>query len=146
MLESVGFDAYRLRTNGQPWFATGLSATLVNRTELVACTQAHHSMEERETVRTGNLDKFRSEPNFVSVEQLVEARDRSERATPPLNLYEPYQYDPPKNKWGMVIDLTTCFGCNACVAACQAENNIPVVGKDQVARVARCTGYAWIAI
>ncbi|HEY2147199.1 MAG TPA: 4Fe-4S dicluster domain-containing protein [Pirellulales bacterium] len=119
--ESVGFDAYPLRTSKRPWFADGLQIAATGESALVTCTQAHHSMEEREPVRTVSLESLKAEKV---------GRQKSE----PLTLYEPFDYSAPKNKWGMSIDLTSCIGCNACVVACQAENNIPVVGKDQVSR------------
>ncbi len=132
--EIVGANAYRLRTSAAPWFASGLKVTDTGRTELVACTQAHHRMEEREPARSGTLKQYQEQPNFAPAEERKQEEDRSTRTLPPLNLYQPYDYSPPKHKWGMVIDLTSCIGCNACVIACQAENNIPVVGKEQVSR------------
>jgi Fe-S-cluster-containing dehydrogenase component len=79
-------------------------------------------MEGRPLVREATLDKYRHEPNFAP--EMVEH--------PPLkSLWDDYKYDE-GYQWGMAIDLNVCIGCNACTIACQSENNIPVVGKDQV--------------
>ncbi len=129
---TVGFDAYPLRTSERPWFAPGLAVTATGQTYPLACTQAHHLMEDRDPVRAGTLDEYRDNPRFAAGREREAEREDTARARKPLTLYQPFDYGPPKNKWGMLIDLTTCVGCNACVAACQAENNIPVVGKDQV--------------
>jgi MoCo/4Fe-4S cofactor protein with predicted Tat translocation signal len=129
----VGFNAYRLRTSQNPWFAPNLKITKTPDTYLLACTQGHQLMENRHVVRSASLSEFQKKPNFA-VEPLVEEeKSQTRQAAPPLDFYEPYNYDPPTKKWGMVIDLTACVGCKACVVACQAENNIPVVGKTQVA-------------
>jgi molybdopterin-containing oxidoreductase family iron-sulfur binding subunit len=128
----IGFDAYPLRYSEHPWVASGLSITKTGEQYVIACTQQHHSMENRAVVRSGTLEEFQEQPHFASArENQPEARNgQGERK--PLTLYQPYDYSPPKHKWGMLIDLTTCTGCKACVVACQAENNIPVVGKEQV--------------
>ena len=82
-------------------------------------------MEGRDLVRAVTLDEFVRDPNVAH---------EGRRSTPPrtLTLYPEFKYE--GYKWGMAIDLNACIGCNACVVACQAENNIPVVGKDQVLR------------
>jgi MoCo/4Fe-4S cofactor protein with predicted Tat translocation signal len=131
--QPVGFDAYALRTANRPWFAPGLKAIKLEESYLVACTQAHHSMEKRDVVRAGTLDEYRQTPRFATEPDKEREKEETTLAPLPTTLYRPFDYAPPKHKWGMVIDLTTCVGCQACVAACQAENNIPVVGKEQVA-------------
>ncbi len=84
-------------------------------------------MEGRQILATGTLEEFRKNPNF--------ANEHAEAPPKELSLYKgeaEFPYTP--DKWAMAIDLNSCNGCNACVIACQAENNIAVVGKDQVMR------------
>jgi molybdopterin-containing oxidoreductase family iron-sulfur binding subunit len=124
LADGVGFDAYRLRTADALHFASGLRLRPTGERRTLACTQDHHSMEGRPLVRTAALEEYLSHPDFAHEMEEQPARD--------LTLYPEHSY--PGYAWGMVIDLGACIGCNACTAACQSENNIPVVGKDQVAR------------
>lgn len=128
----VGFNAYALRTKDAPHFTFGATVRKTGETYTIACTQDHWSMEGRPIIREANLEQFREHPDFVK---------RLDMHEPPggmRSLY-PNPLDDPKNRsphhqWGMSIDLNTCVGCSACVIACQSENNIPIVGKDQVRR------------
>ena len=120
----AGFNAYALLTSGAPWFATGVELAKTGETYTLATTQQHWLMEGRDLVRAGTLAEYNNEPGY--------AHERIEEPSPDESLFPRHEY--PGNAWGMAIDLTSCVGCNACVVACQAENNIPVVGKEQVQR------------
>jgi molybdopterin-containing oxidoreductase family iron-sulfur binding subunit len=122
-----GFDAYALRTSAAPWIATGVQIRKTGETYKLASTQGMQSMDtpdggHRPLVRETTLEEYRKEPNFAKEEE------------PPkeLTLYTPYPYDKEDYAWGMAIDLNSCVGCNNCMLACQSENNIAVVGKEQV--------------
>jgi MoCo/4Fe-4S cofactor protein with predicted Tat translocation signal len=127
----AGFSAYQIRSSKTPWAASGVELRKTGRTMLLAGTQNHHAIEaseeahRRHIVRAATLGEFRKDPEFA--QKMGEAPAHDETLYTP-----PWKYD--GYAWGMVIDLSTCVGCNACVIACQAENNIAVVGKDQVSR------------
>ncbi len=117
----VGFDAYRLKTLHA---SSALKVEKTGRHHAFATTQHHATMEGRDIVRSASLDEFRRNPHF--------ANDEPRQRTPAISIYPEWQYK--DYKWGMAIDLNACIGCNACTIACQAENNIPVVGKEEVMR------------
>ena len=126
---NTGFNAYQLRTAAAPWFATGLRVAKTGESHQLACTQYHHNMENRDLIRSTTLREY---PTFAAAMRKDHAE--ANRGRVPLTLYRPEEFPYEGYKWGMAIDLSACTGCGACVVACQAENNIPVVGKDQVAR------------
>ncbi len=126
----AGFNAYKLRSSGSLWFETGLTIAKTGKQYLLASTQQHYSMEGRHLVRAGTLEQYRRNPHFAAEMDHAHAGEPSGKR--PLSMYPPVEYS--GYKWGMVIDLSACIGCGACVVACQAENNIPVVGKSEVLR------------
>jgi molybdopterin-containing oxidoreductase family iron-sulfur binding subunit len=123
----VGFDAYVLQTSQARWFDDGLTVRKVGTTHPLAVAARHHDMEGRDLVVAGTLEAYRRDPNFVRTATENPPRDAGGR---PLSLYP----DQPggEYRWGMSIDLGACTACQACVVACYAENNIPVVGREQV--------------
>jgi MoCo/4Fe-4S cofactor protein with predicted Tat translocation signal len=119
-----GFNVYALRASDAPWFSRGLEIRKTGRKYSLATTQQHHAMEGRDLVRVATVAEFDRNPRAAA---------GGRHATIPIGtLYSPFKYD--GYAWGMAINLGACIGCNACTIACQAENNIPVVGKAEVAR------------
>ncbi len=118
---NVGYNAYSIRSFASPWFATDVQINKVGSGYDIACTQDQASLEGRDIVRTATLEEYRQDPNkFLH-------HEHEAYTLYPERVYSEYA-------WGMAIDLNICSGCNACVIACQSENNIPVVGKSEVLR------------
>jgi MoCo/4Fe-4S cofactor protein with predicted Tat translocation signal len=129
---AVGVNAYPIRFSDAMSGGGGAQVVRVNApTYPIACTQEHQSVNlkdiggDRGIIREATFSEYQKNPYFVRSE---EASPEAERET----LYPLYSY--PSHAWAMVIDPSVCTGCNGCVIACQAENNIAVVGKDQVQR------------
>ena len=121
----AGFNAYALRSTKAPWGAAGLEVLKTNGHVMLASTQVQQSMEGRPMALAASLAEFRKDPEF--------AKKLVHDPPPGMSMYDPpVVYD--GYAWGMAIDLSASVGCNACTIACQAENNISVVGKDQVDR------------
>lgn len=132
--QDAGFNANLLRTWDTRDFGTGAKMTGTGTHYELATTQDHHAIDASgaeaiqdrvpQLVREGTLDEYNKHPEFV---------DHMGIHHPPLkSLWKEREYT--GYKWGMAIDLNSCNGCNACVVGCQAENNVAVVGKDEVAR------------
>ena len=148
-----GFNAYALRTSDALWTAPGIEIRGLGGRYLFASTQNHHTLQsgiqevskdgrisddsemrvaseeaqKRHLIRVGTLQEMRQDPDFV--------QKHREKPETDMTMFPPYDYKSNgKHAWGMAIDLNVCTGCSSCVVACQAENNIPVVGKEQVTR------------
>ncbi|HEY0708139.1 MAG TPA: 4Fe-4S dicluster domain-containing protein, partial [Polyangia bacterium] len=121
----VGFNAGLLRTSATPWFASGASIAKTGKRHRFGITQVHWSMENRDPVKAGTLaDLLKKDSDFHHHLEV-------ERGPLPT-LHEPVDYSKQQYKWAMSVDLSKCSGCSVCVIACQSENNIPVVGRDNV--------------
>lgn len=144
--EQTGFSAYPLRDTDRLYHATGAKLEVLDKVYPLANTQEHWSMEGRAIVREANRDEYLENPDFVKSMGMESHSPAIYGAAKNMPLQEKVKeiprgnslYDSPPLKgpqqWGMTIDLNACIGCNACVIACQSENNIPIVGKDQVLR------------
>ena len=121
----IGFNPYGLRTSQALWNDMGLEAKKTSGRYLLATEQNQRALDTRRHVyRETTIEEYRKNPDVAN--EGAEAPPRT------LTLYPEYSYE--AYAWGMAIDLNACTGCGACVVACQAENNIAIVGKDQVRR------------
>ncbi len=128
----TGFNAFTLQGADNPWLAGDAKLELTGAEYPLASTQLHHNipLEGEEAVHR-HLIRSATVGEFHHNDQVIQDMGHGEAAK--LTLY-PDQWKYEGHAWGLAIDLNTCLGCNACLVACQAENNIPVVGKDQVMR------------
>lgn len=136
IMDNAGFDIYPLRLSTTPRFRTGVDVAKTKGTYLFSITQEHQSMEGRDFAREGTLQRYKDNPGFA------EKMGMDSHLPPDISLYTNPPLTAPE-QWAMTVDLNTCIGCNACLVACQAENNVPVVGKEQVRRG---RDMAWIRI
>ena len=161
--QGVGFDVYPLRTTDSLGMASGAKIELTENTFYLANTQEHWSMEGRALIRENTAAGYAKSPDFVNKmgveshapanygkDQGKSSQDKSinqyrgnsaydhipfKEPLPNVNVWKGNEDEfPVPQQWGMTIDLNSCTSCNACVVACQSENNVPIVGKDQVLR------------
>jgi len=129
-----GFNAYTVRTIDAPNIALGGTLKGTAAEHPLSSTQEHWSMEGRAVVREATLDEFTKESENFATEMGIKSHARNEGPIYQHPYKENAGLKSDVHQWGMSIDLSTCVGCSACVIACQSENNIPIVGKEQVAK------------
>ena len=101
----------------------------LNQTVQIAGTQIHHTLMGREIVKETNLENYKKDPRSGNHPELLVTHSGKKVAST-VDLWD--EHEKPGHRWGMTIDLNSCFGCGACVVSCTSENNVAVVGKDQV--------------
>ncbi len=122
--DGVGFNTYTLRGSSAVWHGSGVQITRKSSGYAFANTQHTQTMEERDPFRVGTFAEYHDHPEF--------ANPPEKHVADSTTLFPLWEYK--NHKWGMSVDLTACVGCQACTIACQSENNIPVVGKAEVAK------------
>ena len=144
----LGFNAYTIRTSDSPWTAAGVKVEKALGQTQLAVTQLHFNMEGRDILRTDTLEEYLKQGHVDAPGVMLdtEKTDRHLESIPTEHGHEKTHVPAPDETlygdehkyegyaWGMAIDANSCVGCNACIVACQSENNIPIVGKQQVVR------------
>jgi molybdopterin-containing oxidoreductase family iron-sulfur binding subunit len=130
-----GYNAYSLRPGSAQYVGQAGTVNVTSEYRPIAVTQGHFSMDEREPVRVATVEEYRKNQNFARPRPEEEPQDdnsgkNDESLYPNFRKKGFYQ----NYAWGMSIDLNSCVGCQACSVACYAENNISIVGKEQVQR------------
>ncbi|MEX2402730.1 MAG: TAT-variant-translocated molybdopterin oxidoreductase [Balneolales bacterium] len=131
--DGVGTDIYPLRTTENLLFHSDVQVERTGEQYAIASTQDHSSMEGRALVREASIEEYRDHPTFAP-DMVYIPGEVDEKSISRYTLFDPQDYPENEPQWGMSIDLNTCIGCHACTIACQAENNIPVIGKREVHR------------
>lgn len=134
--QGTGVNAYPLRTSANPYFIVGASVRPVGRKHPLAVTQEHWALEGRgaDLTREATLEKYQqvaAAPAGSNDAQYFQKMGMDSHIPKNFSLYANPELEN-QHQWGMAIDLNTCIGCSSCMVACQAENNIPIVGKEQV--------------
>lgn len=121
--QGIGTSAYSLRTSTDLW-AAPVTLKVTGEKQTLAAIQTHNNIEGRDLIRSASWPEYEDNPGFA------------QQAAEELSLYpEPWPAErTASHKWGMAIDLSACIGCNGCITACQSENNIPIVGPEEVSR------------
>ena len=145
----VGHNAYPLKTTASPYVVSGVKVAKAGGSYELALTAEHYSMEGRAIAREGTVEMLKEDPDFAELQGMdahippddtlyegpnyLNPTEKDINPGPANPFHNPFRVDP-HHQWAMTIDLHSCIGCNACTIACQAENNIPIVGKDEVIR------------